>query len=89
MLTSWSVSVIYGDWRAVANHHIVFLTCRLHPAGAAGVLGNAAHSCKTPEPGQMKLARGSVEQVQGLGLYGILQVIGAFLDNFTTFLIRI
>ena len=55
-----------GDWRAVADHHVVFSQDRMAPGGGAGVLRDAAHGGQAHEPGQVQLPVGSVKHIQRL-----------------------
>ena len=42
-----------GDWRAMADHHVVFCQNRMSQRGGAGVLRDAAHGGQAHEPGQV------------------------------------
>ena len=55
-----------GDWRAMADHHVVFCQDRMSPGGGAGVLRDAAHGGQAHEPGQVQLPVGSVKHIQRL-----------------------
>ena len=60
--TSYSVPIVNGDWRAMADHHVVFSQDRMSPSG--GVLRDAAHGGQAHKPDQVQLSAGSVKHIQ-------------------------